>query len=176
MKHYRSTLAVAGFAVLGLVGAARILHPVDDSPQTARVTAAVTAAPPAAAAPIAAEPAAWIDPPARSAAPETTGTIRREARAEDADTSIVQPPGQSFAQSPGSASASPAAPRKATAGPRSRAAAGNPHRAARLRHAAVARIAVQPPQTAPQPPAPMASSKIDPIGDIIRGLGFGRDG
>ncbi|MEE7462017.1 hypothetical protein MFUR16E_12245 [Methylobacterium fujisawaense] len=56
-----------------------------------------------------------------------------------------------------------------------------PPRSARLRHAALVRTAESDRPTvtaaAPQPaPAAAPSQKIDPIGDIIRGLGFGRDG
>ena len=75
--------------------------------------------------------------------------------------------------------ARPAEPPRKTAAHRAKGTERGVHRAARLRHAAVVRTAEsdRPAAAAPQT-APVAapSQKIDPIGDIIRGLGLGRDG
>ncbi|MEE7438385.1 hypothetical protein MOR12E_03345 [Methylobacterium oryzae] len=130
MEHYRSTLGTTAVAVFGLVAAAHILHPGNYEVQTRPARPAVTDAAPVskpAAAPV--TRSAWVDPPAKLAAPETTGALA----------------------------------------------------AAPLRHAALVRTAESDRLTvtaaAPQPaPAAAPSQKIDPIGDIIRGLGFGRDG
>jgi len=181
MEHFRSTLATTAIAVFGLVVAARSLHPGIAEPQAGPIR------------PVAAAPVAWTDPPARVAAPETTGTIRADARADARATSddlpravpapqrvAVMPPGAMPALPLPGEMAGPAEPlRKTAMARRPRASERAAHRNTRLRHAALARtatadraaVAPAAPQSTPAAPA----AKIDPIGDILRGLGIGRD-
>jgi hypothetical protein len=187
MEHYRSTLATSAFAVFGLVAAAHMLHPGNYEMQTRSPR-------PAAAAAIQVAPVTWTDPPARSGAPETTGAIQTGARTSglgNAVPSAIPAPRQAAVVPPG---ATPAlrlpdemagpteTPRKAVAAHRPRGSGRSLRRIARLRHAPLARTAqadrtvVSASVPQPAPARPEASSKIDPIGDIIRGLGFGRDG
>ncbi|MGH1570636.1 hypothetical protein ACRAWG_08185 [Methylobacterium sp. P31] len=139
-------------------------------------------------------PVAWTDPPARSGVPETTGAIRTSARAGGSGSAVpsaIPAPQLAAALPPAAAPAlrlpeeiaSPTGvPRKAVAVHRPKGSERNLRRMARLRHAALARTAqaertvVSAPAPQPAQAQPEASSRIDPIGDIIRGLGFGRDG
>jgi hypothetical protein len=178
MEHYRSTLATTAIAVFGLVVAAHTLHPGNYEVQTrsARPISAPVAA-----------PVAWTDPPARIAGPETTGAIRRAAEAPSARPSAVPAPQLAAVTPPVAAPALPL-PRemadsaeplpKATAVHRVRGSERAVRRVARLRHARTAqadRAAIAPPAARPAQAAPDSATRIDPIGDIIRGLGFGRD-
>ncbi|MEG9526409.1 MAG: hypothetical protein MIL41_11665 [Hyphomicrobiales bacterium] len=174
MEHYRSTLATTAIAVFGLVVAAHTLHPGNYEVQTRP------------ARPISA-PVAWTDPPARIAGPETTGAIRRAAEAPSALPSAVPAPQLAAVTPPVAAPALPL-PRemadsaeplpKASAVHRVRGSERNVRRVARLRHARTAQVdraAIAPPAARPAQAAPDSATRIDPIGDIIRGLGFGRD-
>jgi hypothetical protein len=178
MEHFRSTLATTAIAVFGLAMAAHSLHPGNDAVQThpARPVAAAV------------EPAAWTDPPAHLSAPETTGAIRTDLRSTapaGALPSAVPAPQQAAVMPPVASPlpgemAGPSEPlRKTVAARRTRANERAAHRSARLRHAALARTAAvertAPPAAQSVQAAPAASSRIDPIGDILRGLGFGRD-
>jgi hypothetical protein len=177
MEHYRSTLSATAIAVFGLVTAAHVLHPGNYEVQTRPARPATVSA-------VSAGPVAWVDPPARISTPETTGTIQPNARATDGMNAVpALPPAQVAALVPSAALSTPPlpaeTPRKVVAVHRGRMAERGQHRSVRLRHAALARTA-QADRSAAAPataqPAPQASTKIDPIGDIIRGLGFGRDG
>ncbi|MCJ2054196.1 hypothetical protein [Methylobacterium sp. J-070] len=183
MEHFRSTLATTAIAVLGLVVAARSLHPGNYEVQT----------PPARPVAVAALPVAWTDPPARIAAPETTGTLRSDLRlsgVQDGLPSAVPAPQQAAVIPPGtrsdpafageiSGAAEPARKGVAAYRPKGSERAARHH--ARLRHAALARTAsveraAAAPAAGPAQAPPASSARIDPIGDILRGLGFGRDG
>ncbi|MBE7244551.1 MAG: hypothetical protein INR63_06345 [Actinomycetospora chiangmaiensis] len=179
MEHFRSTLATTAIAVFGLAVAAHSLHPSNRDVLTTppRPVAAV------------AQPAAWTDPPARLAAPETTGAIRTDLRsvvpANPLPSAVPAP--QQAAVMPPLASPLPAEMagsseplRKAVVARRPKGNERAAHRSARLRHAALARTAAVDRTAAPAAPqavqaAPAAASRIDPIGDILRGLGLGRD-
>ncbi len=168
MEHYRSTLGTTAVAVFGLVVAAHILHPGNYEVQTRPARPVMAAA----------EPAAWTDPPARLAATETTGALAALTATRIA---AVVPPAAVPAPALPAEMARPVEPsRKAAAFHRARAADRGTHRVARLRHATIVRTAQsdRAPVAASAPPSARASEsgKIDPIGDIIRGLGFGRDG
>ncbi|WP_286964560.1 hypothetical protein [Methylobacterium sp.] len=172
MEHYRSTLGTTAVAVFGLVAAAHILHPGNYEVQTRPARPVVTAAAPVA-------PAAWVNPPAHASAPETTGALAAGPTPQIA----AAVPSTAMPTAPLPAEmARPAEPlRKAVATHRPKGAERGSRRAARLRHAALERTAqsdrpavvAAAPQTAP---VAAPSPKIDPIGDIIRGLGLGRDG
>ncbi|WP_245297869.1 MULTISPECIES: hypothetical protein [Methylobacterium] len=169
MEHYRSTLGTTAVAVFGLVAAAHILHPGNYEVQTRPARPAVTDAAPV-------TQSAWVDPPAKLAAPETTGALA----AVPAPRVAAAVPATAMPAAPLPAEmARPAESPRKTAAHRAKGTERGVHRAARLRHAAVVRTAEsdRPAAAAPQT-APVAapSQKIDPIGDIIRGLGLGRDG
>ena len=174
MEHLRLTLATTAIAVFGLVVAAHSLHSSNEGP------------PAAPARTIAATATAWADPPARATGPETTGALRSDARASALPSAMpslqpavaVSPGAVPASQLPGETAADSAGPsRKAIAAHRPRTSARAAHRSARLRSAKLARTAaVDRAAPAAPPPAQAASaSRIDPIGDILRGLGFGRD-
>ncbi|SFL71054.1 hypothetical protein SAMN05192568_100919 [Methylobacterium pseudosasicola] len=171
MEHYRSTLATTAIAVFGLVVAAHTLHPGNYEVQTRPVrTVAVTAA-----------LSTWMDPPARMAdvsRPEPRVSETAAATPSDllAPQMTALPPGLATTPALPSEMIAPAQKsRTALAAHRSKVADRTTRRAARLRHAALARTAtVEPAVAAPSAPEP-ESKKIDPIGDLIRGLGLGRD-
>ncbi|MCJ2140216.1 hypothetical protein [Methylobacterium sp. E-066] len=173
MEHYRSTLATTAIAVFGLVVAAHTLHPGNYEAQT-RPVRTVTAP---------AEPSSWMDPPARVAgASKPEPRVSETAAATPSDLLAPQmtalPAGLATAPALPSEMIAPAQKSRTTlATHRSKAADRNTRHAARLRHAALARTAtVEPAVAAPSAPAPRQDSKkIDPIGDLIRGLGLGRD-
>ncbi|MEL6061778.1 MULTISPECIES: hypothetical protein [unclassified Methylobacterium] len=156
MKYARSALATTVLAVFGLGVAVQNLHSHDRDGQVRSAAAAASLV----------TPVAWTDPPARRTT-ETTGTL--------ASPSPVLLP---TATPPAPASATAELPRRSTALHRGKGAERNRSRVARLHRSARAHTAaVDPaamPQAAPQP-ASEASRRIDPIGDILRGLGFGRD-
>ena len=164
MEHYRSTFAVTGIAVLGLVVAAGILHPgnFERSQRASAPRAGVPAA------------VAWVDPPATSNA-----VRRRTAGASDlaalmkaepaavlpADGVMVQPLPATFTQI--------AATARRTGTSRHRKAAQRPQS---TRQAALDRRTLPEPTGAPQDAAESGNAKADPIGDLIRGLGLGSNG
>ncbi|MDP4006437.1 hypothetical protein [Methylobacterium sp. NEAU K] len=184
MEHYKSTLATTAFAVFGLVVAAHSLHPGNYETQQ---RPARTGAPASAAAP--AGPMAWVDPPGRVAAPETVGAPSPDPRLTDsasATPSGLLAPRMTAVLPPGAVTA-PALPREMTtpaeksrtviAAHRTKSTERGIRRVARLRHATLARTAEVDQAAAPSVPAPQQATKaIDPIGDLIRGLGLGRDG
>ncbi|MGT2478550.1 hypothetical protein ACU4GR_05920 [Methylobacterium oryzae CBMB20] len=161
------------------MAAAHILHPGNYEVQTRPARPALTDAAPVTkpvAAPV--TRSAWVDPPAKLEAPETTGALA----ALPAPRVAAAVPAAAMPAAPLPAEmAPPAEPPRRTAAHRGKGTERGVHRAARLRHAAVVRtaesdrpaVAAAPPQPAP---AAAPSQKIDPIGDIIRGLGLGRDG
>ncbi len=155
MKYARSLLVTTVLAVFGLGVAAQNLHSHDrDAPARPDTTAASLV-----------KPVAWTDPPARHT-PETTGAL-----------AVALPAAQpAVATSPETAPVE--APRRSTATHRGKGVERNRSRVAHLRRPARARTAAVDPAAMPRPtqqPAPEASGRIDPIGDILRGLGLGRD-
>ena len=131
-------------------------------------------------------PVAWADPPARVAAPETTGTLHARTPVDPLPSAmpapqrvaVIPPDALPVPPLPGGMAGS-AEPLRAKALHRPRRSERTAHRSPRLRQAALARqaavdragFAPAVPQSSQAAPA----SKIDPIGDILRGLGFGRD-
>ncbi|MCJ2060916.1 hypothetical protein MKL09_30890 [Methylobacterium sp. J-048] len=173
MEHYKSTLATTAIAVFGLVVAAHTLHPgnYELQPRPARIAASTVV------------PSTWMDPPARTAgADKPEARVSETARASASDLlapqmAAVLPPGAVVAPALPSEMIAPAdKARKTLAAHRSKVADRGLRRTARLRHAGLARTAAVDPAVAPSEPAPaQASKKIDPIGDLIRGLGLGHD-
>ncbi|MCJ2066243.1 hypothetical protein MKK63_26625 [Methylobacterium sp. J-088] len=157
MKYARSILVTTVLAVFGLGVATQNLHSRDRNAPTRPAAVAESI-----------KPVAWIDPPARGTpeitaepASEQLGALATAATPPATIALSVEPPRNSSANHRGKA-----AERK------NRSRAAHLHRPTRARTAA-ADPAVMP-QSAPRP-APDASGRIDPIGDILRGLGFGRD-
>ena len=157
MKYARSTLATTVLAVFGLGVAVQNLHSHD---RDAQVRPAAVAASPV-------EPAAWTDPPVRGT-PATTGAL-----------ASALPGAPPAVTNPSVPAAMPAeASRRTAAIHRGKGAERNRSRVAHLRRIAHARTAAVDPAMMPQhtpQPAPDTRGRIDPIGDILRGLGFGRD-
>ena len=158
MKYARSILVTTVLAVFGLGVATENLHSRDRSAQ---------ARPAAVAASI--EPAAWIDPPARGTS-EITAAPASVLPGPLAAT--VPPPATTALPVEPPRSSSSANHRAKAAERKSRSRVAHLHRPTRARTAAADPAAM--PQPAPRP-APDASGRIDPLGDILRGLGFGRD-
>ena len=157
MKYVRSTLVTTVLAVFGLGVAIQNLHSHDRDAQ---------ARPIAVATPV--TPVAWVDPPGRRTA-ETTGALV-----------AALPAAQPVAVTPPVPAAVPAeAIRRSTVLPRQKAGERSRGRIAHLRRPAHARTAAVDPAVIAQPTpqaTPHTGGRIDPIGDILRGLGFGRDG
>ncbi len=159
MEHYRSTFAVTGIAVLGLVAAAGILHP-GHFERTAR----------AAARPMVATQTAWVDPPApkraarHRALPDVAALMEPEPMAVlPADGIMVQPVPAGLVQVAVTGRHREAAGRRKLA-----------RRAATTRQAALDAPGPAGQGVAPQPgTAEAPAARIDPIGDLIRGLGLG---
>jgi hypothetical protein len=157
MKYARSILVTTVLAVFGLGVATQNLHSRDRSAQ---------ARPAAVAASI--EPAAWIDPPARG----TSEITAAPASVLPGPLAAAAPPPATTALPVELLRSSSANHRAKASERKSRSRVAHLHRPTRARTAAADPAAM--PQPAPRP-APDASGRIDPIGDILRGLGFGRD-
>lgn len=163
MEHYKSTFAVTGIAVLGLMAAAGILHPGNFERQ---------ARPAAKSHAVAATPTAWVDPPAsrsaalRRAAPlsDTAALMKAEPTvALSADYAMVQPLPAELTL----VASTTARSARAARGPKMA------HRALTTRQAALIRPVTAEVGTAQQPSgADPAGETIDPIGDLMRGLGL----
>lgn len=171
MEHYRSTLATTAAAVFGLVAAAHVLHPgnYEARPRPVRAPMAVETA-----------ATAWVDPPAElrvAAAPPN--------RAADVPASsdvpgllaprmlAALPPGAMMAPTlPSAMAAQPGRERKVAATPRRKLA----QRTTRSRQASLDRGTVVEQPAAQRTDVLEPKAKVDPIGDLIRGLGLGGEG
>ena len=162
MEHYKSTFAVTGIAVLALMAAAGILHPGNFERQ---------AQPAAKSHAVAAARTAWVDPPAsrnvalRRAAPlsDTAALMKPEPTvALSADYAMVQPLPAELTLVASTARSARAAPAPKMV-----------RRAVTTRQAALIRPASGETSTVQQPSSADSSErKIDPIGDLLRGLGL----
>ncbi|AWN34484.1 hypothetical protein [Methylobacterium radiodurans] len=166
MDHRRSTFAVTGIAVLGLLAAAGILHPGNFAaePRSASESHAVAAG-----------PTAWVDPPARSRVTprsasrlsDTAALMKPEPTAVlSADGTTVQPlPAQQTQV------ATTARTARLASGPRLA------RRVAPTHQTALVDPASETPGGAQRASRPKAADdKTDPIGDLIRSLGLGDQG
>ncbi|MCJ2014063.1 hypothetical protein [Methylobacterium sp. J-076] len=161
MEHFKSTIATAAIAAFGLIAAAHVLHP-GNYERTTYPSRPVAAVAPKAV--------SWINPPAMSTlGPEARLAVA--ARAETMPESVPVAWTSARAEAPAPARTAEAAPepsRKAGTHRRKLAQRPAPVRQAALDHTA--------PPAAEAVPAPKPQAgKIDPIGDIIRGLGLGSD-
>lgn len=163
MEHYKSTFATIGAAVTGLVLAAQIMQTGAFAPDAGRPERGHVEAP--------AETAAWADPPARApvaavARAEPAGLPARvAAEAPFLEAPLPLVPASTTAPVP---AAQAPAPRKAASAHKRKVV----QRGARTRQAG---LAVQAPAPQVAAPAPAQENRVDPIGDLIRGLGFGGD-
>ena len=173
MEHYKSTLGVTAAAISALVLAAQILQAgpfADSPPRVERVGTSIQAA---------ADDTAWVNPPVRQQSEPVRQVTQVETAAAEATPAEVSAPTMTQALAPVAAQTlarqTGAAPRKAASAQRRKVA----QRAARTRHATLetpAPAVAAAPQVAPAAQPPAETKRIDPIGDIIRGLGFGREG
>ncbi|KQT57088.1 hypothetical protein ASG52_03190 [Methylobacterium sp. Leaf456] len=168
MEHYKSTLGVTAAAISALVLAAQIMHAgpfAASPPRVERVVAVVDAV----------EDTAWVNPPARPQIEAAAQRVQAEPEAKPVETP-VSPVAQAIAPVAAQTLAREAAsaPRKVASAQRRKAA----QRAARTRHATLeTRLAAEAAVAQPAPAqTPAEPKRIDPIGDIIRGLGFGGQG
>ena len=156
MEHFKSTIATTAIAAFGLVAAAHILHPgnFERTAYPSRPVATVAAQ-------------AWVTPPAAPAVTVPAPVVQAEA----------PPPVPAPVAWTSAHAETPAPVRTAEAAPEHRRKAGAPRRKLSQRPAAVRQAALgQPAQPAAVAPAPKPeANRIDPIGDIIRGLGLGSD-
>lgn len=162
MEHYKSTFAVTGIAVLGLLTAAGILHPGNFERQER---------PAARSHAVAAAPTAWVDPPAsrsialRRTAPlsDTAALMKAEPTvALSADYAMVQPLPAELTQV-----ATVARGARGSHGPKLA------RRTVPTRQAALTRPASDAAGVAQQPAGTDSAGRtIDPIGDLMRGLGL----
>ena len=172
MNTLRSTLAVSALMLTGLVAAGHVLYPSDAASEAAvrqtmatrlQAIAAETRAAEAKAEPKssaaqavsadAGTASAWVDPPARMSEP---APAKLAAATPEAAAPVTQP-------------ARPSADAKKAEQVRRRTTAVASARARKAKDPADnAEVAYR------TPPAP--TQKIDPIGDILRGLGFGHEG
>lgn len=159
MEHFKSTIATTAIAAFGLVAAAHILHPGNFERTTYPSRPVAT---------VAAQATSWTNPPALQPVAKQAALpmpVKVEAPAPVAWTSAK-------ADAP-----SPAPARLAEAAPEHRRKVGAHRRKVSQRPAPVRQAALE------QPAKPMATAtvpatkeqRIDPIGDIIRGLGLGSD-
>lgn len=160
MEHFKSTIATTAIAAFGLVAAAHILHPGNYERTTypSRPVATVAAQP---------APQAWVNPPASPVVSVAAPVIQAEA---------PQPVPAPVAWTSARVEA-PAPVRTAEAVPEAHRKRGA-HRRKLSQHPAPVRQAAlaQPAQPVADAPARKPeANRIDPIGDIIRGLGLGSD-
>lgn len=159
MEHVKSTIATTAVMVMSLIMAAHVLHPRDPALERPRGTVAAAASHGA---------TTWSDPPAREA-PAPAARASRPASFTLLSNAMVAslPVGETALQ--------PRRPRKAEAGrgqklvqfaSRGRSAAVEPGAGADLR-------AAKPDDASSQP---RKAAQGDPIGDLLKGLGIGRDG
>lgn len=177
MEHFKSTIATTAIAAFGLVAAAHILHPGNFERTTypSRPVAVV-----------ASQAAAWVNPPAvLPVSREVPEVAQGEARVQGREAAAAKANAPQTLPSPAPAplpvawtSAHAEAPvRIAEASPDRRHKATHRRKASR-RPAAVRQASLDRPAQPAAAPAPVATPKtdrIDPIGDIIRGLGLGSD-
>ena len=173
MEHYKSTLATTAAAVFGLVAAAHVLHPGNYEMQPRQAQAPIVAS---------TGPTAWVDPPSdlRAAAVPVTRTADASGPAGGPSAPSLLAPRMTAAL-PSGATMAPTLPSTMAQPPaRVQKAAALQRRKvvqrARTRQASLDRGSVAAASAEPRAVAPTPKSGIDPIGDLIRGLGLGGEG
>lgn len=150
MEHFKSTIATAAISAFGLYAAAHILHPGNFERTTYPSRPVAAVATPA---------SAWVSPPATPVAP-----------AVKADASEILPSPVAWT------SANAAAPARTTElAPEPRRTAKASRKRMSQRRAPMREAALGRPVQAPAAAQTAPRNRIDPIGDIIRGLGLDSD-
>ncbi|WP_147046272.1 hypothetical protein [Methylobacterium gnaphalii] len=165
MIHLKSTLAISAIMLTGLVAASPFPYSSDRDTVKPRSTVSIQPVAAAEAAPMPAATVVWTDPPVKAAPP---------------------------VEQPATLASAPAAIEPATIAPAPVRRIANQAKAEQPRHRKVARAATRQRQVAMRQTgsqkartaetqvaagtATATSSRIDPIGDILRGLGFGKQG
>lgn len=175
MIHLKSTLAISAIMLTGLVAASPFPYASDHQPRQPRRTATVQIAPATEAAATPAAVTAWADPPAKSQAPveapvvlaaaDTAAPVTQESATPAA--AVATPPVRHVSLQASAQKAEQARRRKIA-----RAAAARERETATKQSLPTASGETQVASRA----TPSASQKIDPIGDILRGLGIGKEG
>jgi hypothetical protein len=172
MEHYRSVFATAAIMVVGLVAASPILRAENSAPAT-KVSGALSSAA------VSDSDQTWADPPRYTARPASISAAQASPAGPDVAT-IPRP--ASFTLLPQETTALLAAADFGKPEAAQRVQAVRRHRAAkvatRARSAPTAETpASEAPASAGQATAtpPQKDARIDPIGDLLRGLGIGRD-
>ncbi len=172
MEHYRSVFATTAVMVLGLVATSPLLQRQDSAgsqPKTNLVIASGVEG---------TDSKGWSDPPRRV----DPAVIATAASPEGEDDGLGSPRPASFTLlPPETAALLTASSAFASSEPAQRVQAVRRHRAAKVASrsrpdvTARAPTAEVSPQNQPAAPQPQRAAGIDPIGDLLRGLGIGRD-
>lgn len=172
MIHLKSTLAISAIMLSGLVAASPFPYRSDFEPKKPRHTADFQAATAAETPVTPAVVTAWADPPVKESAP--VGKSEPASVAEAPAPTIEPVSAPALAVVPGpvrNASLQTTAQVKPEQARRRKVAKAPRERQMATRQAPPAEDA----QVASRE-APTTSQRIDPIGDILRGLGIGREG
>lgn len=167
MIHLKSTLAITAIMLTGLVAASPFPYASDQEPRKARTVAALVSEVQASPAPM----TAWADPPARpQGAVEESAIVANAAISTPAiDETVTATP-----------VVAPTPVRRVSAQAKAEQA-----RRRKIAKAIARERQASTKQSVPAAPtetqvasrtAPTSSQKIDPIGDILRGLGIGKEG
>ncbi|GEP00985.1 hypothetical protein [Methylobacterium haplocladii] len=174
MIHLKSTLAISAIMLTGLVAASPFPYASDHEPRQPRRTASMQIAPAVEAAASPAAVTSWADPPVKQQAAveaplvlaaSDTGAPTAQESTPSAVT--VAPPPVRHVSLQASAQKAEQARRRKIA----RAAAARERQAVARQTAPSGDEAQVSPTTAPN-----TSQRIDPIGNILRGLGIGKQG
>lgn len=172
MEHYRSVFATTAVMVFGLVATSPLLQRQDSAgsqPKTNLIMASGVEN---------ADSKGWSDPPRRVDPAATATAVSLEGQ----DDGLGSPRPASFTLlPPETAALLTASSAFASSEPAQRVQAVRRNRAAKVasrnRPDVTARVptAEVPAQNQPSAPQPQRAAGIDPIGDLLRGLGIGRD-
>lgn len=168
MEHYRSVFATTAVMVFGLVAASPLLKAQDTArPQPRAILAAASTAE-------SSREEVWIDPP--------RSLVKMAAVRDEGDGAPLPKPASFTLLPPETVALLAAGEMGAKADAAPRAQAVRRHRATRVAHRSNPPATTEAPST--EAPAsvqeaaavePQKAARIDPIGDILRGLGIGRD-
>ncbi|KQQ31490.1 hypothetical protein ASF53_01965 [Methylobacterium sp. Leaf123] len=168
MEHYRSVFATTAVMVFGLLATSPLVRTQNSAPTPTRAQSVIVSSAEAA------EGSTWADPPRYSAVMAAKPSI-------DDRSSMLAPKPATFTLLPPETVALLAADDLARADTAQRVQAVRRHRAAkvatRTRPAPVVETSTTGPASSGEATAsqPQKAARIDPIGDLLRGLGIGRD-
>lgn len=165
MIHLKSTLAISAIMLAGLVAASPFPYSSARETVKPRYAASVKPVSVAEAATVPTAAVTWTDPPVKAPPPAEQPLVAASAPAVPEPETIAQSPVRQV-----SAQAKPEQTRR-----RKIARAAMRQRQAAMRQAGQ-RNSRQPETHVAAGAAPASASRIDPIGDILRGLGLGKQG